>query len=277
MTKYTLYVDETGDTGIDKVREGALDKGASPFLVLGGCLVPDSREEKVKGFLASVKHAIGKENLHCKDLTHFQTAKFARMLAEHQGVLLFAFISKKETLGNYKAVISGEGQDQKYYNKCVSYFLERIGHFMLENEVDPKDLTIALERRERHDYSKLRNYISIIKSNPQDERLGYYLSSILPKSISDIAKSECNLLCLADLVAFSVSAAVNASKSNFEVPEQRYLRELKPLFFRDKDTDTVGEFGLKLYKRFSMSFDPETKRFLDSWHKQGVEPSLHKK
>ncbi|CUH76868.1 hypothetical protein TRM7557_01102 [Tritonibacter multivorans] len=271
---YTFFVDETGDAGLDKVRSDINSKGASPFLVFGGVLVPDSRVEELRELLASVRSSLGKQSLHCNRLSHFQTAKYAREVAEKAGVLLFAFVSRKETLGSYKGRIKGKGQDQKYYNKCVSYFLERVGHWMLENDVRPEQLDVVFEKRDGHDYSRLRNYIAVVKSNPNDARLGYFLGPILPSRIRAVSKKDEELLEYADLVAFAVSAAITPSKANFGVPEQRYLRELKCRFFKDEVSCAVGEFGLKVFKRSSIKFDPSSKEFLDGWHVAGVSPKL---
>lgn len=276
MAKYTLFVDETGDTGLERVRQGVNSKGASPFLVLGGCLVPEVRKDELKDLLKKVQDAVGKEDLHCTGLNHLQTAKFARAVGASARVKLFAFVSTKATIGGYKQRIEGKGQDQKYYNKCVSYFLERVGHFMLLNNICSSDLNVVLEKRDGHDYSKLRNYISVIKDNPKDPRLEYYLRPILPARISAEPKTSDPLVCYADLVAFSVAAAINASRANFGVPEQRYMRELKNRFFADEESGVIGEFGLKVFKRHSLKVDSETKRFIESWHSEGVEPELHK-
>lgn len=275
MVKYTLYVDESGDTGLDNIRSGAAEKGASPFLVFGGCLMPKCYEGQNQALLQQVRDAIRTENLHCNKLSHFQTAKFARMVAKEGKVQLFSLVSKKETLGEFKKVISGKGQDQKYYNKCVSYLLERVGDFMLTHKVDGNDLEIVFENRARHDYEKLQNYIAKIKSNPLDERLGYFLGPIRSNCIRSEAKESCDLLCYADLVAHAVFSAVNPSRANYDAPEQRYMRELKSKFFCDRETGVIGEFGLKLFKRFDAGFDPETKRFLDSWHKANVIPKVN--
>jgi hypothetical protein len=180
-------------------------------------------------------------------------------------------------MGDFKEKISGKGQDQKYYNKCVSYFLERVGHFMLLNDIKGSDVQIIFEEREGHDYGKLRNYLHTIKRTPHDARLGFYLGPIKPDMIDCSPKAENDLLCFPDLVAFSVAAALNASAANFGVPEQRYLRELKNKFFCDQESNAIGEFGLKIFKRHELTLDSATSTFIEKWHVRGVEPTLHEK
>ncbi|SEK24947.1 Protein of unknown function [Pacificibacter marinus] len=276
MSQYTFYIDETGDTGLNKIRSGVKERGASPFLVLGGCLIPNSRKKELSVLLSKVKTEVGKDELHCSDLSHIRTAKYARMVRDQARIKLFGFVSHKSTMGDYRKSIEGKGQDQRYYNKCVSYFLERLGNFMLENKIPSECVDIVFEKRDNHDYDKLRNYISKIKRTPLDVRLGFYLAPIDPQRISALGKHDDELLSFADLTAFSVAAAINSSAANFGVPEQRYLRELKKLFFADEETETVGEFGFKVFKRHSVDFDCDTHDFVEKWHTDGVEPDLHK-
>ena len=152
MVKYTLYIDESGDTGIENVRENVASKGASPFLVFGACLVPEVREKELIALHEKIRVDLGCKSLHCSELSHLQIAKFSRMVAEKAGIKCFAFVSRKATLGEYKTRIEGRGQDQKYYNKCVSYLLERVGHWMKLHSVAPEDLRIVFENRAKHDY-----------------------------------------------------------------------------------------------------------------------------
>ena len=276
--RYTLYVDESGDTGIDKVRDGLESKGATPFLVFGGYLVSEAKEASLLKLHAQIKAELGCAKLHCSELSHLQIAKFSRMVAEKSIILCFALVSQKSTLKDYKVQIEGKGQDQKYYNKCVSFFLERVGHAMQRHKIAPEDLRIVFEDRAKHNYEQLRNYIRQIKATPFDPRLADYLAPIDPLAITSQTKEDNLLLSFADLIAYSVFTAVNQSKSNFGVPEQRYMRELKPRFFRDADDKesgdfgAIGEFGLKIFMRSGVVFDPATKQFLDRWHK----PSLQK-
>lgn len=275
VPKYTLFIDETGDAGIDKVRQGIDGKGASPILVVAGCLIPDTCSAEMKSILSKVRRATSKPTLHCSGMSHLAIAKYARVVSDEARILCFALVSSKSTMGGYKDQISGKGQDQKYYNKCVSYFLERVGHFMLLNDIVGDDLRIVFEERRGHDYGKLRNYLHKIKGNPLDKRLGFYLGPIMPDSISSKPKLEEDLLCYPDLVAFSVAAAMNASAANYGVPEQRYLRELKTRFFKEKNSGAVGEFGLKVFKRHNLNLDKSTSAFIEKWHVAGIEPNLH--
>jgi len=244
-------------------------------LVIAGCLIPDDRAAELKSVLQEVRIATAKSNLHCTEMSHVAVAKYARMVSEKADICCFAFVSTKSTMGSYKNRISGKGQDQRYYNKCVSYFLERVGHFMLVKKISGDDLRIVFEERRAHDYGKMRNYLHTIKRKPHDKRLGFYLGPILPDSIESKTKPDEELLSYPDLVAFSVSAAINASAANLGAPEQRYLRELKNRFFMEEKSGVIGEFGLKLFKRYNLKLDSSTSEFFEKWHSSEVEPNLH--
>lgn len=243
--KYTLFVDESGDQGLDKVRNSVDGKGASPFMTLGGVLVPESIFDSLEADISEMCSVIGKSHLHCNDLNHHQTAYFARIL-ESKRIQLFGVISKKSTLENYKEIISGEDQAQLYYNKCCQYLLELVAQFSNANGLSSDDISIVFESR-KHDYERLRNYIKRISEKPLDSR-AKSLSQINPSQITDKGKLDEPLLSLADLTAFSLFQSVNESKGNYGIPEERYLRELLPKFHRDDATDVIANHGIKYVK-----------------------------
>lgn len=262
--RYTLFVDESGDQGLDKVRGLGSPHGASPYMTLGACLVPDIERSALLSLLDRLASEFKKTDLHCNELNHFQIAKFSRTVAREARVKLFAIVSKKSTLGTYKNDISGKGQDQRYYNKCVQYLLERVGEFMLINNISSDSLSIVFETRERHNYQALRAYIRKIIRSPIDERAARFLARIDPLSITDQTKLQQKLLSYADLVAYASYQAVNDAGRNLGVPEQRYMRELKDKFFADEATGLICEKGAKLLMMRSMQLDEVTAAFFSN-------------
>lgn len=242
--RYVFLVDESGDQGLKKVRESVSDRGASPYLTLGGVLIPETHIEATLNCLNDLSSRLGK-NLHCADLNHFQTAAFAREAASIK-MLAFGVISKKSTLGDYLDGTPDEDIAQDYYNKCSHYLLELLGKFMSHHDVKSEDVSIVFERK-NHDYQRLRSYISAIRKSPKDRRAAF-LQSIDPFGITDRSKDEEPLLALADLVAFATFQSVNESQRNYGLPEERYMRELKKRFWRCPDTGQVAHFGLKYIK-----------------------------
>ena len=242
---YTLYIDESGDQGLDRVRDETNSYGASPFLTLGAALVPNKLREDIRDDLNAISKELKGKELHCADLSHFDVSYFARRIKQQQ-ILLFGVVSKKSTLGDYRENISGEKQSQDYYNKCVQYLLELVGRFMSEHKYKSDNLSVVFEKR-NHDYDRMRRYIKAIREKPIDAR-ARFLQNIDPLSILAISKRDEDLLALGDLVAYALYQSVNICLQNHEVPEQRYIREIKSKFWKNPSTGQIANFGIKYIK-----------------------------
>lgn len=221
--------------------------------------MPNSQRGYLRTELQLVSNKFGGKPLHCADLNHFQVSYFARNI-QSQKVLLFGVLSKKETLEEYREKIIGRYQADDYYNKCTHYLLELVGQFMSENDYTSDQLTIIFEKK-NHDYQRMRNYLSTIRRSPVDGR-AKYLQRIDPISIQAVEKKNETLLSIADLTAFSLRQSFDGSAKNFGIPEQRYLRELKPKFFKDQSSGKVANVGIKFVKGpFNMSLKGENFAF----------------
>ena len=119
---YTFYIDESGDAGTSQVRSDA-EGGASPYMTLGGVLVRDNDEQRLKQFLTDMKSRLGIKTLHCADMNHNRKVYYARNAAT-QHIVCFGVISFKQTLEGYKEDIGDEYW--RYYHKCAQYLLERL-------------------------------------------------------------------------------------------------------------------------------------------------------
>ncbi len=263
---YTLFVDESGDQDLEKFRTAERKHGSDPHLVFGGALVPNIFLEDFRKQLLELKDEMDASWLHCTDLSHLKRCYFARTAREMR-VLYFGVLSKKETVGSYGALIDGEKKRQQYYNKCAVYLLERVGHFMSQHNFGSDQLSIVFEEK-KHDYQAMRNFVRTIRDKPMDVR-AKYLQRIDPLSITATAKKDDILLSLADLAAFSIYQSVNITKTNFGIPEQRYLRELKSSFWCDPNTKQIANFGIKFIKGpIQMNLTPENKRFIMKFYRK---------
>ena len=117
---------------------------------------------------------------------------------------------------------------------------------MSTHSYSSSQLSIIFEKK-RHDYQRMRNFVGTIRKTPFDDRANY-LAYVDPRSIRAEAKNDEKLLSLADLTAFSIYQSVTQSKTNFMLPEQRYLRELKDKFWKNPKTEQVANHGLKYIK-----------------------------
>lgn len=238
MTTYTLYIDESGETGLSKVRTEKTG-GASPYLTLGAALVQDNDHDTFVDRLAEIAKAIGKKTLHCSTMKHQQKVFYAREIAKEE-VLCFGVISLKETLGSYKADISSDGT--KYFNKCAQYLLERVGEFMKEHDIPSKDLRIIFEEG-HHDYARFRSFINMCQRYPKHPKTRL-LQQIEVGKITDAPKDKEPLLQIADLVAHALFKAVDKAAGNYFIPEPRYLNELNKRFYSNKGTGMIIGAGI---------------------------------
>ncbi len=265
-THYTLFVDESGDQDLAKFRTKERQFGSDPFLVFGGVLVPTSFVPKYRQLLTEIMESLDVKALHCTDLSHLKRAYFAREAAKMR-ILLFGVISKKETIGEYQSQIEGVKVKEDYYNKCAGYLLERVAHFMTLHGYTSDQLSIVFERK-NHDYERMRNFIRAIQKTPYDDR-AKHLGRIDTLGITAEWKKDELLLSLADLTAFSIYQSVTATRSNFLIPEQRYLRELKSRFWKSEKDGQIANFGLKYIKGpFAMNLEGETLKFAMKFYKK---------
>lgn len=255
--KYTLFVDESGDTGIGKIRSDD-SGGATPYMTLGAVLIPETKKADIQEAIGNVSLTLNKSFLHCNQLKHVQKIFYAREMSKQQ-ILCFGVVSKKKTLGSYKDEI--DSNNNYYYNKCAQYLLEKVGKFMEINDVPSQDVNIVFEEG-NYDYAALRGLISACRKNPLKPDTKY-LSRINPFSITTQCKDDEPLLQPADLVAHALFKCVDKTRTNYNIPEPRYLSELKGLFFNDIKTGLIDNYGIKAVHRLNeLSLDDDIHKLL---------------
>lgn len=257
--RFTIFIDESGEAGIGKVRSESSD-GASPYMTLGASLINNASRKSIQETLEAITIKIGKKSLHCSNLNHYQILYFAREIIK-RNMRFFGVISRKETLGKYKNVISDDSN--KYYNKCVQYLLERVGWFMENRQISPQNLDIIFEKA-NVDYNKMRNFLRVCQARPQHENTKW-LQHIDVDKITVRTKAEEPLLRLADLVAHALYKCVDKGDWNLGIPEPRYLRELAPRFFGHPETQAVVGAGIHcLHSVKKLRLDPDVEVVLNA-------------
>lgn len=208
-------------------------------MTLGAALVMNRSRISLENLLKEISQEIGKSNLHCSNLNHYQIIHFIRRII-YKKIRCFGVISHKRTLGSYKREISEDSG--MYYNKCVQYLLERVAWFMEDRGIPAENLDIVFERA-NHDYNRMRNFLWTCQSNPKREATKK-LKNIDLMNIYIKKKSEEPLLQLADLVAHSIYKCVDRVDRNLRITEARYVRELAPIFFGNPESGQVVGAGL---------------------------------
>lgn len=235
---YTLFVDESGQSEITKIRD-EMRGGASPYMTMAGVLVPNSKLVEYRLVLQRLVDEFGKKDLHCSKLNHVQIVRFAKVLASCR-VKIFAVISRKETLGEYREEIGKN--DKLYYNKCAQYLLERVGRFMATHDLKEEHLEVIFEDG-GFDYGRLRALISKCRRTPRNAGTEY-LRYVNPYSIQAKPKGEEPLLQFADLVAHGFFKCVDDGPSSFGVFETRYVAEIKDKIFADPKSGDPFKWGI---------------------------------
>ena len=265
--KYLFLVDESGDAGIERVRNEG-QGGASPYMTLGGALIALEDAERIRDQMRKLCLEIKKSTLHCKDLKHFQKLHFAKTVSTLP-VVTFGLISFKETLGGYKEAI--QGNSAKFYNTCARYLLERLGDFMATNGLGSHQVDIIFEEG-NFAYEKLRNYIGMCQDRPMGrtpQQLANVklLRNISSRCITATPKSEELLLQIPDLVAHAIYKCVDKSNASFHITETRYLNEISNLFYSNQENGRIVGKGIKPVHRLrNLGLDEDTLSFFRELH-----------
>ncbi|ADE86764.1 DUF3800 domain-containing protein [Rhodobacter capsulatus] len=256
---FSIYIDESGETGIAKVRSD-VSPGASPYFVVGAAVFQPSSAIDARQKLSLFRDQIGKQKWkHATDLDHPEKVYLARTFSQ-VNARYFAVISRKQTLGDYKEKI--EEDPQKFYNKCIQYLLEIVCCYLRRLGAKPDDISVILERR-NHDYDAMYRFLQKVKDMPLFEA-SKSLEILNVFSIGTAAKGEDPLLEYADFVSHAVFQLTNLTPKNFGIPEVRYFDELSKRFAADVNGRILG-VGLKcIHSLDDLKLQPEVVSLLKS-------------
>lgn len=236
--RFTVFIDESGEAGVAKVRSIS-SGGASPYMTLGATLINNRSRRHIEDALVQIREEIGKRDLHCSQLKHYDILHFARRIVE-QKMRRFGVISRKATLGSYRSSISSDSS--MYYNKCVQYLLERVGWFMHSRAIPPTNLDIIFEKA-NIDYEKMSNFLWTCQDRPIHKKTSF-LKNVDISKITIKSKTEEPLLKIADLVAHALYKCVDRQSKNYNITEPRYLKELGSRFFGNPENQAVVGAGI---------------------------------
>jgi hypothetical protein len=87
---------------------------------------------------------------------------------------------------------------------------------------------------------------------------------VIPNRITEIEKGEEVLLEIADLTAYALYRCVHKSDANYNIPETRYLVELRGRFYADNKTGKILNFGVKpIHYLSKLKLDPDVRQVLE--------------
>jgi len=256
---FSIYIDESGEPGISKIRNEN-EGGASPYFVVGAAVFQPATAINAKAKLASFREKISKKRWkHATDLDHAEKVYFGRICSSINA-RYFAVISNKSTLAGYKDFI--EDDAQKFYNKCVKYLLELICSYLLKAGAREEEISVMLEER-NHNYSAMLSYLHSVQQNPMYEQ-SKSLRILNVFSISKAKKGTEDLLEYADFVSHAVYQLTNKTPKNFFIPEPRYYDEIKKRFAADSSGRILGT-GIKcIHSLEDLDLDFDIKSLLEN-------------
>ena len=227
---------------------------------MGAAVFQPAAQVHARKVMSAFKDRIGKTNWkHATELGHAEKVLLGRTLGKVE-TRLFAVISKKSTLGEYKEQINAD--PQYYYNKCLQYLLERVLAYLRKYDPSQDEISIVLEER-NHDYDRMIRFLQKVKDNPVRPE-SKSLEILNPFAIVRRKKGEDLLLEVADFVSHAVFQLANKSVANFQIPEPRYFMELSSRFAGNDDCRVLGT-GLKcIHSLQDLELDPDIERLVRS-------------
>ena len=256
---YTVFVDESGDQGINKIRTSS-SGGQSPYLTLGAALVKDDDIGEITAKIKQIADEVkGNQResfqIHFSQMKHKEKVYVCQKFAQLP-VIFLGLISKKGTLGGYAQQIKHESA--KYYNKNIEYLLEIVGQLFSQHNIGFDKHQIIFEEIKNFNYQQTKNYIDTVRANPMHQK-AHQLKHINPSRIESEEKSNAPLLCLADCVAYSLHQCCQDWKG---VYEPRYIHELRSRFHCDREK-YIKYSGIKFIHTIAECVPPDVRDFFE--------------
>lgn len=164
---YTVYIDESGDEGIELEH---LEAGASPMFFFGAFLVSNRNAQSIRDSIMEVEALIGRQSkgLHFKEIrNHSKKVRCCKEIAK-MPVRAFGLISDKSQLDREDSRQELQKWPGGYYNKNTAYLMELIGKFCQMNQIQIDQ--IIFEDKGNHDYGRMANYLCAVRDDKNGVR-----------------------------------------------------------------------------------------------------------
>ncbi len=169
---YILYVDEAGDTGLQRVQP--IDPaGSSEWLVIGGVLVRAEREMETVRWVRAIREKIRirqRPDLHFRLLSDDRKNAVCQEIASLP-VRCFVLLSNKKNLRGYKntrAEHARTSTQEWYYNFCVRLLLERVTHYVKGRTQhdfgETRHVEVVFSDRGGMKYSQTKAYYDLLRA-----------------------------------------------------------------------------------------------------------------
>lgn len=182
---FVAYIDEAGDTGLNRVRP--IDPtGGTEWLCVSAVVVSAANEPLVSEWVRGIRSDIDvrqRPDLHFRKLSPTRKLTVSQRVAELP-IRCFVVASNKKNVRQYRNPRAEKaGADQWFYNWIVRLLIERVTDFcerrsLLDgNEI--KKVKFVFSKRGGHRYSQTQAYHWLIKSQSRNSNM--VLNKRMPK------------------------------------------------------------------------------------------------
>lgn len=221
MDKYMVYIDESGDEGIQK---------GTKWFILSAVMVQKCNDLSLSKVIDEIKPVLGISNskpFHWKELRKNISKK--RFAIDKLNEKDFVYTN---IIVNTYDMKSTELQGKLLYNYSCRFLLERVSWFVNENN---SRADVIFSNRSSTSYKDLEKYIDSIKNYGQIKPVF--------DSFKAIDMLQLKNLQIADICANSMHDAFE--KDSFGFTEERFVQTLSPKLYRRKGL--LDKYGLKIF------------------------------
>lgn len=182
---FVAYIDEAGDTGLNKVRP--IDSaGATEWLCLGAVVIRAEAEAQVPRWLREIRDLVRSRqgpDLHFRSLRAGRKQTVCEEIAKLP-VRCFVVASNKKNMRGYQNSRAAKMDSQQwFYNWCVRLLLERITdyceHDCLKRQIPVRPVKVEFATRGGHRYSQTIAYQDLLRAQARNDNV--LLSRRVPK------------------------------------------------------------------------------------------------
>ena len=254
---YVLYVDESGDTGLNSISTETID-GATEWFVLGGVLVRAEIEDKVARWSREFREHLDVKqarSLHYTKLSPQRKLTACGLLGNKSNTRVFTVISNKRNIENHhnpQAAAVMNNYDW-FYCWMIRLLLERVTEFVENCDKNEGrecgqircefSKTGALSGRNMRQYFDHNNFFK--ERSRRNTPLGQVRwQHIHAENVFEFKNSERSGLQMADLVAGSFYNALEHRKT--KNPGSIYAKQFYKVVAKKPSTGRRYGFGVKL-------------------------------
>lgn len=241
-SSYRVYIDESGDEGFVFKPQGS---GSSRWLVLSAVVTRREQDHVVVKLMDEVRELLKRpprQQLHFVNLGHAQRIAYARAVGKAR-IRTVSVLIHKPSIASFETF---QAQKHQLYRYACRLLLERVSWLCRDHRVEGQgdgSAETIFSNRGQMSYGDLRAYLVKLREMSAGGDINIEWSVINPDKVSAIQHSQMAGLQVADVVASSAFAAVNANQ--FGDTEARYLKELLPVAYRHEER-LLG-YGLKFW------------------------------